>query len=275
MPNDSVSEPVLQVRDLQVDFLPRGREAVRAVEGISFDVDRGQVLALVGESGSGKSATAMTIPRLHRTATTLGGEVSVAGRSVLSMGERELRLLRQNDIGYIFQDPLDALNPRIRIERQLIEALGRYPFRLNSADQETAASMLQAVQINDPKRVARSFAHELSGGMRQRVVIAMALARTPKLIIADEPTTALDPTVQVHILELLRAKIDAIDCGALLITHDMGVVARISDRIAVMRHGEIVEQGATREVLSAPQHPYTRELINAIPRRKGFAHESR
>lgn len=268
MSGQTLPTQVLRVRDLRVGFITSADTPVVAVDGISFDVERGQVLALVGESGSGKSATAMTIPRFHRTKTELSGEVLVSGRNVLELSDRELRDIRRSEIGYIFQDPLDALNPRHRIARQLIEAVGRYPMRLSEADYSQAVEMLESVHINQPERVARSFPHELSGGMRQRVVIAMALARTPGLIVADEPTTALDPTVQVKILELLREKIDALGCGALLITHDMGVVSRVSDTIAVMRNGRIVEQGVTHEVLAHPQHDYTKELIAAIPRRR-------
>ncbi|MBO0901596.1 ABC transporter ATP-binding protein [Cellulomonas sp. zg-ZUI222] len=239
--------------------------SVHAVKGISLDVRPGEVVALVGESGSGKSVTSMTALGLLPKNARVGGNVEVAGKSVGSLDSRGLRRLRGNDVAMVFQEPMTALNPVLTIGLQMSEALELHGIAYGRAALDRAVELLRMVGIPEPERRIKQYPHELSGGQRQRVVIALAISCNPRVIIADEPTTALDVTVQADILDLLRSLKDQLDTGILLITHNMGVVADMADRVAVMFKGEIVERGTVDEVLNRPQHPYTRRLLEAVP----------
>jgi oligopeptide/dipeptide ABC transporter ATP-binding protein len=254
---------MLTIRDLRTHFFaPHG--VVRAVDGVDLVVRDGETVAIVGESGSGKSMTALSILRLVPSpGRVVGGSVAFAGRDLLALDERALRRLRASEIAMIFQDAGSYLNPIMPIGEQIAEAFGRR----GSRRPEDRARVLQAladVRIADPARVAAGHAHELSGGMQQRVMIAAALARRPRLLIADEPTTALDATVQREILDLLRDLRARNNLSLLLISHDLAVVADICERVYVMYAGQVVESGPTRETLRAPNHPYTRALADAI-----------
>jgi microcin C transport system ATP-binding protein len=262
-----LTAPVLSVRDLAVEFPSHGA-SVAAVRGISFDIMPGEIVALVGESGSGKSVSALSILDLLPPAAQArtGGSVQFQGQELLGMAPADLRRLRGNRIGMIFQDPMTSLNPIQRVGRQLIEILQIH----NPASDRILAGkvldLLRHVGITDPEGRIRSYPHELSGGKRQRVMIAMAIANRPDLLIADEPTTALDVTLQAQILDLLRDMRDRQGMAILLITHDLGIVRAMADRVAVMRNGEIVEAAATTELFEHPRHPYTRMLLNAEPK---------
>ena len=268
----SISEQhpaLLAVRNLSIGFeRGDGSGAVaRAVEDVSFTLRRGRTLCLVGESGCGKSVTALSIPRLLPSppARLLGGEVYFDGRDLVTLSERELTALRGGRIGMIFQDPMTSLNPVMRVGDQIAEGLRLHKKLGAAAAREAAAAMLDKVGIPFAADRARDYPHQMSGGMRQRVMIAMALISGPSLLIADEPTTALDVTVQRQILSLMRALIDEADSGLLLITHDIGVVAQAADDVAVMYAGRIVEQGFARDVLARPEHPYTLGLLQSLP----------
>lgn len=256
--------PVLSFKDLDVRF---GTEfgSVHAVKGISLEVNPGEVLALVGESGSGKSVTSMTALGLLPGNATVSGEITVAGKKVHSLSDKALRRIRGNDVAMVFQEPMTALNPVLTIGTQLTEALELHRVAFGYEADARAIELLRMVGIPEPERRLKQYPHELSGGQRQRVVIAMALSCNPKVIIADEPTTALDVTVQAEILDLLRSLKDQLNTGILLITHNMGVVADMADRVAVMFRGDVVETGAAREVLTNPQHEYTKGLLSAVP----------
>lgn len=261
-----MSEPLLEIRDLDVVFhTPRG--VLQAVTAVSLQVRAGEVLGLVGESGSGKSVTCRSILGLVPTppAEIRRGEIRFRGRDLLQMSPAELRAVRGAQIGMIFQDPMSALNPVLRIGDQIAEAMLVHRVCSRAEARRRAVDLLRGVGIPAPERRARQFPHNLSGGMRQRVMIAMALACNPALILADEPTTALDVTVQDQILKLLLSLKDQTGAGLLLVTHDLAVVAQTCDRVAVMYAGRIVEQGPTTEVLSSPRHPYTRGLLNSVP----------
>ncbi|HEY0275435.1 MAG TPA: ABC transporter ATP-binding protein [Paenirhodobacter sp.] len=258
---------LLSIRDLQTEFTgPAG--VARAVDGVSFDVNPGEIFGIVGESGCGKSATCRSIMRLFggAPARIAGGEIVLDGTGDLAtMPERALSKVRGRDVAFIFQDPLTALNPTMRVGKQIAEVILRHR-KVSRAEAKTAAlDLLRDVQMTSPERRLHAYPHELSGGLRQRVVIAMALALHPRLIIADEPTTALDVTVQDQILRLLRARRDSTGTAIILITHDLGVVSQICDRVAVMYAGRIVETGPVRDVLDHPSHPYTRALLAALP----------
>ena len=258
------SEPVLAFQDLDVQFKTEfGR--VHAVRGVSIDVVPGQVVALVGESGSGKSVTSTTALGLLPGNASIDGEVTVAGKSVRGMGSRGLRNLRGRDVAMVFQEPMTALNPVLTIGRQITEALEQHGVAYGTAATARAVELLKMVGLNDAEARVKQYPHELSGGQRQRVCIAMAISCNPKAIIADEPTTALDVTVQADILDLLRSLKEKLNTGILLITHNMGVVADMADRVAVMFKGNIVERGTVEEVLLKPQHPYTKKLLAAVP----------
>ncbi len=260
-------EPVLSVKDLQVGFATQS--GLRpAVNGVSFDLMPGEVLAIVGESGSGKSVTVLAMLRLlpMPQAQILGGRVMLSGYGdLLRLPERELRNVRGKDVGIVFQDPMTSLNPVLTVGFQIAEAIRLHrPLSQTSAMAE-AVELLQRVEIADAAVRARQYPHQFSGGMRQRAMIAMAIANKPKVIVADEPTTALDVTVQAHVLDVLRKLQAESGAGLILITHDLGVVAELADRVAVMYAGGIVETGAVTSIFAAPGHPYTRGLLDSLP----------
>ena len=243
-----------------------GPHTVVAVDDVSFQVRRGETLGLVGESGSGKSATALSILRLIQPPGRIaGGSVVFEGRDLLRLPEREMRHVRGAGISLIFQEPMTALNPVFTIGDQIAEALLVHGKASRAEARRRAVDLLASVQIADPHRRVRDYPHQLSGGMRQRVLIAIALACNPSLVIADEPTTALDVTIQAQILDLLREMKDRLHLSLLLITHDFGVVAGTADRVAVMYAGRIVEEAPVREIFHDPKHPYTRGLLASIP----------
>jgi microcin C transport system ATP-binding protein len=249
------------VRDLSIQFGSR-----RVVDRVSFSIDAGERMALVGESGSGKTVTALSLLRLIEAAR-LSGEILFEGRNVLDMSEAELHGLRGRDIAVIFQEPMTALNPVFTVGDQIAESLQLHEGMNSEQARAGAVQAMARVGIEEPERRARSYPHQLSGGQRQRAMIAMALACNPKLLIADEPTTALDATIRLQILELLdRLRAEA-GMSLLLITHDLNLVRRFAERVAVMEHGVIVEQGETSEVMQHPRHPYTKKLINSRPTR--------
>ena len=256
--------PLLEINNLQLEF-GRGTDAVRAVDGVSLTIDEGETLCLVGESGSGKSVTAMSIARLIPSPPAFypGGSIVLEGRDVLQLPTRELRSIRGGVVSYIFQEPSAALNPVYRIGNQIKEALKLH--RPKFATNEEVVRLLKLVGIPAPKSRIRNYPHEMSGGMQQRVMIAMALASEPKLLIADEPTTALDVTIQAQILELLQELKQRLGMSILLITHNLGIVGDIADRVAVMYSGQIVETASARDLLRKPLHPYTRSLMNSVP----------
>ena len=257
---------LLEIRDLSARF-DTHRGTVRAIDGVSLHVAAGETLALVGESGSGKSVTALATLGLlpHPPGVVDGGEVLFEGRDLRKLGERERRTLRGRRIGMIFQDPMTSLNPLLTIERQLTEVLQVHEGISRRAARPRAAAGLAEVGIPAPESCLDAWPHELSGGMRQRVMIAMALLCRPALLIADEPTTALDVTIQAQILDLLRGLREEHGMALLLITHDLGVVAGHADRVAVMYAGRIVEQGDARPLFHSPAHPYTRGLLASVP----------
>lgn len=260
---------LLQVRNLRIAFERGGgsRALGLAVDGLDFRLERGRCFCLVGESGCGKTVTALSLLRLLPSppARLLGGEALFEGADLLALPEKELRRIRGNRAGMIFQDPMTSLNPVMRVGEQMTEGL-RLHRGLSRAEARLAAeTMLERVGIAEPQARARDFPHQMSGGMRQRVMIGMALACDPALLIADEPTTALDVTVQRQILRLMRGLIDDSGSALLLITHDLGIVASIADEVAVMYAGRIVEEGPAREVLRRPMHPYTRGLLASRP----------
>ena len=259
-----MSDSVLEFKDLDVKFRTEfGR--VHAVKGLNLDVRPGEVVALVGESGSGKSVTATTALGLLPKNASIEGETIVGEQSIGKLGGNQLRRVRGSQVAMVFQEPMTALNPVIRVGEQLTEAMEVHGVAFGREAWARTVDLLKAVGIPNAERRASQFPHELSGGMRQRVVIAMALSCDPAVIIADEPTTALDVTVQAEILDLLRSLKDKLNTGILLITHNMGVVADMADRVAVMFKGEIVEQGTAEEVLLHAQHPYTKRLLEAVP----------
>ncbi|WP_051356915.1 ABC transporter ATP-binding protein [Azorhizobium doebereinerae] len=259
--------PVLAVRGLTTRLKTRAGE-VTVVDGLDFTVHAGETLAIVGESGSGKSMTALSLMRLlpEAVAFNAGGSALLNGRDLLAVSEREMRGLRGADISMIFQEPMTSLNPVMRIGRQLEEVFEEHKPELSRAQRRArAADLLKLVRIPDPERVLDELPHRLSGGMRQRVMIAMALACDPKLLIADEPTTALDATVQAQILDLLRALQAELGLAIVLITHNLGVVAENAHRVLVMYAGRKVEEAPVAELFAAPRHPYTRGLLRALP----------
>jgi oligopeptide/dipeptide ABC transporter ATP-binding protein len=261
---------LLEVERLTVEF-PAGRSAVRPVDGISFAIDRGETLALVGESGCGKSLTSLALLRLLPPPGVITPESSIRfdGSSVAALNPEALRQLRGRRIGIVFQDPMTSLNPVFSCGDQIAEGIRAHADVSKAEAWRRAVALLTEVGIADPEARARAYPHQLSGGMRQRVMIAIALASEPDLLIADEPTTALDVTVQAQILELLDVLRMKRGMALLLITHDLGVVAGRADRVAVMYAGRIVEEGPTRQVFLHPSHPYTRGLFNSIPRLTG------
>ncbi len=258
--------PLLQVEGLRVAF-PTEDGVVHAVDGISYSIDKGKTLGIVGESGSGKSVSSLTTLGLTRSqGAHIEGRMLFAGQDLVSMSDDELRKIRGNDIAMIFQDPLSSLHPFYKVGSQLMEAVLTHQSVPKKAARDRAIELLELVGIPDPRRRVDQYPHEFSGGMRQRVMIAMALANEPKLLIADEPTTALDVTVQAQILALLEDLQRRLGMAIVIITHDLGVVAEIADEISVMYAGRIVERGTTERIFASPQHPYTWGLLKSIPR---------
>ncbi|MDE3725357.1 ABC transporter ATP-binding protein, partial [Nocardiopsis sp. N85] len=260
-------EPVVRVDDLRVTF-PTMDGDVRAVDGLSFEVPAGGALGIVGESGSGKSVTSLALMGLHRgSRARITGAIEVAGEDVVAAGDKRLRAMRGNDIAMVFQDPMQSLHPQYTIGNQLVEAYRvHHPRASKAVALKRAVESLERVGIPEPARRINSYPHEFSGGMRQRVVIAMGLMCDPKVLLADEPTTALDVTVQARILDLLDELRRDLGMALILVSHDLAVVAGSVDEVVVMRHGVAVERGDVRRVLSAPEHPYTRALLAAVPR---------
>ena len=261
-----MADNLIEVRDLAVEFVS-GDRSQRVVEGVSFDIRKGQTLALVGESGSGKSVTAHSILRLlpYPLARHPAGEIRYAGEDLLKASERRMRGIRGDRIAMVFQEPMTSLNPLHTIGKQINEVLQIHKGLSGKAATARTLELLELVGIPEPAKRIRAYPHELSGGQRQRVVIAMALANEPELLIADEPTTALDVTVQLKILELLKELQERLGMALLLISHDLNLVRRIAHHVCVMKSGRIVEQAACEDLFSAPQHPYTRELLEAEP----------
>ncbi len=253
---------VLEVRDLTVAFRQDGKVNT-AVRGVSFSVDRGETVALVGESGSGKSVTALSTVGLLPPSAQVAGDVTYEGQQMIGASDKLLRQVRGNDISFIFQEPMTSLNPLHTIERQLRESIELHQGLQGAALRDRILELLDRVGIRNAAERLTAYPHELSGGQRQRVMIAMALANKPDLLIADEPTTALDVTIQAQILELLAELKETEDMGLLFITHDLGIVQRIADKVCVMKDGEIVEAGPTAEIFANPQHSYTQKLLGA------------
>ena len=258
--------PVLKVEDLRVAFTT-DEGVVKAVDGVSFEVGRGETLGIVGESGSGKSVANLTVLGLTRADNAeISGRISFEGRDLAEMSSEELRLIRGNDISMIFQDPLSSLHPYYKVGKQLVEAIQVHQPLSDDDAKKRAVELLGLVGIPDAARRAGEYPHEFSGGMRQRAMIAMALTNDPKLLIADEPTTALDVTTQAQILRLLGKLQDEFGMAMIMITHDLGVVAEVSDRINVMYAGMVVESGTLDQIFYDPQHPYTWGLLGSLTR---------
>ncbi len=261
-----MSEPLLTVRDLKTYFHTDGGVA-RAVDGVSFTLKKGETLGLVGESGCGKSVTSLSVMRLvpEPPGEIVSGEIRFNGRNLLSLGEADLQGVRGNDVAMIFQEPMTSLNPVFTCGDQIDEAVMLHQGLGRDAARAVTVDMLNLVGIPDPEQRANEYPHQLSGGMRQRVMIAMALCCNPELLIADEPTTALDVTIQAQILELLDRLQRELGMAVLMITHDLGVIAEVADRVAVMYAGKIVETGTVDEIFASPRHPYTKGLLESIP----------
>jgi oligopeptide/dipeptide ABC transporter ATP-binding protein len=261
------AQTILQIEDLQTHFFT-AIGTVRAVDGVSYDLKSGETLGVVGESGCGKSVTALSILRLiaNPPGRIVGGAIRFEGRNLLELSESEMERIRGNDISMIFQEPMTSLNPVLTVGRQIAEMFELHHGLAGAAAMERAGEMLRLVHIPEPERRLRQYPHELSGGMRQRVMIAMALACSPKLLIADEPTTALDVTIQAQILDLMRELKARTGAAILLITHDLGVVAEMAERVVVMYAGRKVEEAPVEALFAQPLHPYTRGLLGSIPR---------
>jgi len=257
------SEPMVRLHDLSVSF-SGGRKPVHAVSGVSLEVQRGEVVALIGESGSGKSVTLRTLLRLHpERRTRIGGTVQVAGRDVLAMSQRELADFRGKVASMIFQEPLLALDPVYTVGAQITESIRQHERVSASEARQRVLALFERVSIPSPERRLAAYPHEMSGGMRQRAMIALALACRPQLLLADEPTTALDATVQIQILLLLRELQRDLGLSVIFVTHDIGAAVEVADRIAVMYAGRIVEEGTARELIRRPRHPYTIALLKS------------
>jgi ABC-type dipeptide/oligopeptide/nickel transport system ATPase component len=264
-----MSDSLLTVEHLTTVFDLPGDASAVAVSDVSIEIKAGETLCLVGESGSGKSMTALSILRLVRPPGRIaGGRVVFRGRDLLTLSEREMQNIRGGGIGLVFQEPTAALNPVLTIGSQIAETLAVHGVARGRAARRRAIELLDAVRVPDPGRRVRDYPHQLSGGLRQRAMIAIALACDPPLLMADEPTTALDVTIQAQILELLRDLRERLGLGLLLITHDFGIVAEMADRVAVMNAGRVVEQAPVRELFRQPKDPYTRQLLDAVPGRK-------
>jgi oligopeptide transport system ATP-binding protein len=261
------SDPILRVRNLQTHF-KTDDGVVKAVDGVSFDLHKGETLGIVGESGSGKSVTNLSLMRLIPSppGRIVGGEVLFHDTDLLTASDRTMRSIRGNKISMIFQDPMTSLNPFLRVSTQLEETIRLHQGLNTRAARAQAIEMLAMVGIPRPEKRILNYPHQFSGGMRQRVMIAMALSCKPEILIADEPTTALDVTIQAQILEIIKRLSEELGTAVIMITHDLGVVAGMCDNVAVMYAGKVVERGATRELFADPKHPYTRGLIKSVPR---------
>ena len=256
---------LLEVKDLHTSFFTPVGE-VKAVNGISFNLDRGKVLGIVGESGSGKSVTAYSIMQiLEKTGKIVSGSIKVDGKELVGVSEKEMKKVRGNKISIIFQDPMTSLNPTYTIGHQLMEAIRLHTNRNRKQAYDRAVEMLKLVNVNEPEKRMKQYPFEFSGGMRQRVMIAMALACEPDILIADEPTTALDVTIQAQILELMQSLQKELGMAIIMITHDLGVVAQMCDEVIVMYAGSICEQGTADEIFYNPKHEYTKGLMRSIP----------
>ncbi|SHI18134.1 ABC transporter ATP-binding protein [Clostridium intestinale] len=266
-------EKILDVKDLRTSFFTHVGE-VKAVRGVSFSLGKGEALGIVGESGSGKSVTMMSIMKLlQENGKVVGGEVNFDGKNIKDMPEKEMEKIRGNDIGMIFQDPMTSLNPVFTVGQQLTEPLIKHRKISKKEAEKLAVEMLNLVGIPSPEQRMKQYPHEFSGGMRQRVMIAMALICDPKFLIADEPTTALDVTIQAQILELMKKLKNELGTAIILITHDLGVVADVCDRINVMYGGIIVESGDVRDIFYRARHPYTWGLLGSVPNPKEIIRE--
>lgn len=263
---DKTKEPLLQVKELQTYFFTDDG-IVKAVDGVSFDVYAGEILGLVGESGCGKSVTSFSILRLvDEPGEVVGGEVYFEGKEMVQLSTKEMAEMRGNKISMVFQQPQSSLNPVFTVGSQVAEVILTHNKKMKRKEAwNQAVELLRIVGIPDPERKAKAYPHQMSGGQAQRVMIAMALALKPKLLIADEPTTALDVTIQAQILDLMSDLREEFDTAVILITHDLGVISEMADRIAVMYAGHIVEMGHVDNIMNAPMHPYTRGLIDAVP----------
>jgi peptide/nickel transport system ATP-binding protein len=269
----TATDPLLRVEDLRVEF-PTEDGVVHAVDGISYELRRGRTLGIVGESGSGKTVSSLTTMGLTRAqGARISGRIAFAGQDLLALSEQRMRALRGNDLAMVFQDPLASLHPFYRVGWQLVEAIRAHRDVPKAAARARVIELLELVGIPDPGRRVDAYPHELSGGMRQRAMIAMALANEPELLIADEPTTALDVTVQAQILALLSRLQRELGMAVVIITHDLGVVAEMADEIAVMYAGRIVERGTSEQIFATPRHPYTWGLLQSIPRLTGARDE--
>ena len=256
---------LLEVKDLRTSFFTDAGE-VRAVNGVSFNLERGKVLGIVGESGSGKSVTAYSIMQiLASTGKIVGGSIKLDGQELVNSGENVMKTVRGNKVSIIFQDPMTSLNPTYTIGKQLMEAIMLHTNRNKKEAYDRAVEMLQLVNVNEPHKRMKQYPYEFSGGMRQRVMIAMALACEPDILIADEPTTALDVTIQAQILELMKSLQEELGMAIIMITHDLGVVAQMCDEVIVMYAGSICEQGTADEIFYNPCHEYTKGLMRSIP----------
>lgn len=266
-----MTKPLLEVSDLQTSFLLGGGKRVVAVDGVSFRVDPGETLAIVGESGSGKSVTALSIMRLlpKRVGKITRGTIRLGDKDVVTLPEEDMRTLRGKEIGMIFQEPMTSLNPVHTVGAQIAEVLIQHEQTSAQEARERTIEMLETVGIANPHRRVDSYPHEMSGGMRQRAMIAMALVCSPSLLIADEPTTALDVTIQAQILDLMEELQDRLGMAIIFITHDLGVVAQMARRVVVMYAGQVVESGPVEEIFRRPRMPYTAGLIGSIPRLGG------
>jgi oligopeptide transport system ATP-binding protein len=267
-------DPILQVKDLHVSFKVKGGE-VKAVRGMNFEIGKGETVAIVGESGSGKSVTAQTIMRLIPSPPSQikSGEIIFQGEDILKKTNKEMEAIRGKDIGMIFQDPMTSLNPTIKVGRQITEVLMKHQKMTKAEAKERGIEMLKLVGIKNPEERFGQYPHEFSGGMRQRVMIAIALACNPALLIADEPTTALDVTIQAQILDLLKQLKTESDTAVLLITHDLGVVAQVCSRVVVMYGGMVMEEGTVEDIFYRTGHPYTQGLLRSVPKRVGANRE--
>ena len=263
----SYDAPLLRIRDLDIEFRRHGAPPTKAVQKLSLDLMPGEGLAIVGESGSGKSATALALARLlpEPPATIRATELSLNGEDILAMNERQLRRVRGKGIAYVFQEPSTSLNPVLSVRTQIAESLRLHRPEVKDLDAEIIR-WLDKVGIVDPHKRLHAYAHELSGGMQQRVMIAMALCTQPQLLIADEPTTALDVTIQKQIMDLLAQLRRDLGMSMILITHNLGIIRGVADRVAVMFRGKVVEQGPVEDILKNPQHPYTQALLACVPR---------
>lgn len=258
---------LLEIEDLRVSFVSNDRE-FEAVKGVSFSLNKGETLGIVGESGSGKSVTARSIMRLLPSPPSLlkGGSIQFLGQELTNKSDKEMEKIRGKEISMIFQDPMTSLNPTIKVGVQIAEGIRKHRDVTKEQAKRETIELLELVGIKDAENRFKQYAHEFSGGMRQRVMIAMALACQPELLIADEPTTALDVTIQAQILRLMKQMQQKFETSIILITHDLGVVAGMCDKVIVMKEGEIVEANTTEEIFKNPQHPYTKRLLNALPK---------